>query len=59
MLGSPLPHYIIRQFEGGKMATMRKETVKRPVGRPPQPTPKIDASFEEILKSVVTPVKKS
>ena len=41
------------------MATARKETVKRPVGRPPVPTPKIDASFEEVLKAVVTPTKKS
>ncbi len=40
------------------MAIVQKETLKRPVGCPPQPTPKIDASFEEILKAVVTPVKK-
>ena len=40
------------------MAAAKKSAVKRPVGRPPQPTPKIDASFEKILKSVVTLVRK-
>ena len=40
------------------MATARNETVKRPVGRPTQPTSKIDASFEDILKAVVKPIKK-
>ena len=54
----PSMHYTIRQFEGDEMATTQKETVKRPVGCPTQPMPKIDASFEEIIKAVVTPTKK-
>ncbi len=37
------------------MATKQK---KRPVGRPVEPTPKIDAPFEDILKAVLTPIKK-
>ena len=38
------------------MATEQKQ--KREKGRPPQPMPKIDAPFEDILKAVVTPIRK-
>ena len=39
------------------MAATKKPTGK-PVGCPSTPLPKIDTSFEELLKAVVTPVKK-
>ena len=31
---------------------------KRPVGRPPAPYPKVDASFEDVIKALVKPVKR-
>ena len=37
------------------MTTKQK---KRPLGRPIEPMPKIDAPFEDILKAVVTPIRK-
>ena len=31
---------------------------KRPVGRPPAPYPRGDATFEEVIKALVKPVKR-
>ena len=40
------------------MATEKKDKLDKPRGRPAKPYHRIDASFEDILKAVVTPIKK-
>ena len=37
--------------------TTDKPKDKRPVGRPPAPYPRINATFEQVIKALVKPVK--
>ena len=40
------------------MAESKPSEDKKPVGRPPAPYPRADASFEEVIKALVKPVKR-
>ena len=40
------------------MTTSKPSDSKRPVGRPPAPYPKIDATFDDVIKALVKPVKR-
>lgn len=39
------------------MATSKPSEDKRPVGRPPAPHPRIDATFEDVIEALVKHVK--
>ena len=39
------------------MAASKPSEDKRPVGRPPAPYPRVDATFEEVIKALVKPAK--
>ena len=40
------------------MTTSKPPDSKRPVGRPPDPYPRVDATFDEVIKALVKPVKR-
>ena len=39
------------------MSETTSQEPKRPVGRPPNPYPKVNATFEQVIKALVKPVK--
>ena len=58
-LVGPCPYnHSYRKQEGTlTMATSKPSEDKRPVGRPPAPYPRVDATFEDVIKALVKPVK--